>query len=225
MKFKRSFLILFFLLLIFNCQSVSAKLFCEYKNNNGRNIKITVDDGKIDIYNNYGNATAYLQFELNDGDNCPNKIYTSGQNQIYVFNIKPEKPSGVSDSAYDNIYDELTIVSQTTNNKVSCGSGEGMITGIPGKIPELTSFAFTLVQVAVPVILVLLGSLDLFKGMTTQKEDEIKKGQQMFIKRLAIAAIIFFVVIIVKFLISIVSDTNVSNIVSCIDCFISNDCG
>ena len=76
----------------------------------------------------------------------------------------------------------------------------------------------------IPIILVLLGSIDLFKGVTAGKEDEMKKGQQMFIKRLIVGAVIFFVVVIVKFLVSVVADTNVNNIVDCIDCFVSNNC-
>ena len=56
--------------------------------------------------------------------------------------------------------------------KVSCGN----VTEIPAKIPELISFAVTMIQIAVPIILVVMGSMDLFKGITAQKEDEIKKG-------------------------------------------------
>ena len=108
--------------------------------------------------------------------------------------------------------------------KVSCGTGEGMITDIPRKITELTSFAIKLIQVVVPVLLIVMGTIDLFKGITSSKEDEIKKGQQMFIKRLIIGALIFFIVVIVKFVISIIADTNQTNIVDCIDCFISNSC-
>lgn len=105
--------------------------------------------------------------------------------------------------------------------KVACGN----ITGIPQKIPELTSFVVNLIQIAVPIILVLMGSIDLFKGITASKEDEIKKGQSIFIKRLIIAAIIFFVVVIVKFIISLVADsTSGSNISQCIDCFVTNNC-
>ncbi len=104
--------------------------------------------------------------------------------------------------------------------KVSCGN----VTDIPKIIPKLTSLAIAIVQIAVPIILVIMGSLDLFKGITAGKEDEIKKGQQLFVKRLIVGAIIFFVVVIVKFLVSVVADTNVNNIVDCIDCFISNDC-
>jgi len=104
--------------------------------------------------------------------------------------------------------------------KVSCGN----VTDIPRKIPELTSMAITLIQIAVPVILVIMGSIDLFKGITAQKEDEIKKGQQMFIKRLVVGSLIFFVVVIAKLLISVVADTSSTNIIECIDCFLSNSC-
>ena len=102
--------------------------------------------------------------------------------------------------------------------KVSCGN----ITGIPKKIPELTNFFVIIVQVIVPVILVIMGSIDLIKGLTSQKEDEIKKGQQIFIKRLIIGGIIFFVIVIAKFLVSLIAEGSSNNIANCIDCFFSN---
>ena len=112
----------------------------------------------------------------------------------------------------------LPIISVSAVTKVSCGN----VTGIPEKIPELTSFAITVIQIAIPIVLVVMGALDLFKGLSAQKEDEIKKGQQMFIKRLIYAAIIFFVVVIAKLLISVVADSTTSNnIAECIDCFLS----
>ena len=108
-----------------------------------------------------------------------------------------------------------------TMSKVNCGN----ITGIPAKIPELTSFIIKIVYVAAPVILVIMGSIDLFKGLTAQKEDEIKKGQQLFIKRLITAFIIFLIVVLVKLFISIVADSeNSGDITKCINCFIDNDC-
>jgi len=154
----------------------------------------------------------YVDFKSNE---CPKKIYIMDLGFISITNVKPN----IED------FDENILLKSFSNaNKVSCGSGKGMVTGIPSKIPELTSFAITIIQIAVPIILVLMGSLDLFKGITAGKEDEMKKGQQMFIKRLVVGAIIFFVVVIVKFLISIIADTNETNIVDCIDCFVSNDC-
>ena len=108
------------------------------------------------------------------------------------------------------------------NAIVSCGNG--MIKSIPSLIPKVISIAYTIIQVAVPIVLVIMGSLDLFKGIMAQKEDEIKKGQQMFIKRIISAALIFFVFVIVKLVISFVADSSGSSIMECTQCFIENEC-
>jgi hypothetical protein len=103
---------------------------------------------------------------------------------------------------------------------VSCGN----VTGIPEKIPSITRLIMTLIQIAIPVVLAVAGSIDLLKGLTAQKEDEIKKGQQMFIKRLITAALVFFVIAIVKVVISLVADNSneSENIINCVDCFLSD---
>ena len=62
-----------------------------------------------------------------------------------------------------------------------------------------------IIKVAVPVILVILGMLDFAKGVTSGKEDEIKKGQGIFVKRLIAGACVFFVVTIVQLVMSVVS--------------------
>lgn len=101
--------------------------------------------------------------------------------------------------------------------KVSCGN----VTNIPEKVPQFTNYVVNILQIAVPVILVIVGSLDLLKGVMASKEDEIKKGQQIFIKRLIIGVLIFFLVYLVKFVISLVDNsTNSQNIANCIDCFL-----
>ena len=105
--------------------------------------------------------------------------------------------------------------------KVSCGN----VTEIPEQIPKLTSDIMTIIQVLVPVILVIIGTIDFVKSVSSQKEEEIKKGQQMFIKRLIVALLVFCVFVIVKLLISLISDSNDTiNIVDCMECFVNNDC-
>ena len=113
-------------------------------------------------------------------------------------------------------------VAQAANTK-GC---EEILPGIilDTKIPNTVHTIIVVIKIAVPVLLVIFGMLDLFKGIIAQKEDEIKKGQQMFIKRLILGALIFFVIVIVKFAISLVADSSTSNIVECIDCFVDNDC-
>lgn len=91
---------------------------------------------------------------------------------------------------------------------------------IDPKIPNTVHAIIVVIKVVVPVLLVIFGMLDLFKGITAQKEDEIKKGQQLFIKRLISAAIIFFVISIVQLLISFVAGDN-PGIMNCASCFIN----
>ena len=118
------------------------------------------------------------------------------------------------------------VGAETYNNyspaTVSCG--DGLLTGIPNAIPKVLSIAYTIIQIAVPVVLVVTGTLDLFKGITANKEDEMKKGQQIFIKRLIAAALIFFVFVIVKVVVSFVAEGDSTRIMECAECFINNNC-
>ena len=62
--------------------------------------------------------------------------------------------------------------------------------------------------------------VDFLKALTSQKEDEIKKGQQVFIKRLIAGVIVFFVIAVVKFVISSIAGNDSEGIMNCVDCFI-----
>ena len=108
------------------------------------------------------------------------------------------------------------------DSPASCGGG--YVDNIPALLPKVTSTAYTIIQVAVPVVLVIMGMLDLVKCISSQKEDEIKKGQQLLIKRLISAALVFFVFVIVKLLISFVADGTENKIMKCAECFLQNDC-
>ena len=97
-----------------------------------------------------------------------------------------------------------------------CGEALGGV-GIPGQLAHIIALIVLFIQVFVPILLIVWGMLDLGKAVMAQKEDEIKKGQNTFIKRLVAAAILFFVVTIVRFLVSIVGDNDSENITGCID--------
>ena len=105
-----------------------------------------------------------------------------------------------------------------TNVKDSC---DQISSAIDVKLPNMVHTIILVIQIAVPVLLVIFGMIDLFKGMIAQKEDEIKKGQQTFIKRLIAAAIVFFVIVIVKLLIGFVAGKDNDTIMGCANCFIN----
>ncbi len=79
---------------------------------------------------------------------------------------------------------------------------------VPGQIAYLVSIVVKLIQFGVPLLLIVFGMLDLGKAVIASKEDEIKKGQQMFIKRLIAAVIVFFVVAVVKLVVNIAAASN-----------------
>ena len=93
------------------------------------------------------------------------------------------------------------------------------------KIPNVVSTAINVIKIVVPILLVIFGMLDLMKGVTASKEDEIKKGQQIFIKRLISGALVFFVFTIVQLIVSFVADkSDKDNIATCSSCFLTGDC-
>ena len=98
----------------------------------------------------------------------------------------------------------------------TCGSGELKFDGL---IPTVTSTIVLIIQIGVPVLLIIFGMFDLGKAVIAQKEDEIKKGQATFFKRLIAAILVFFVVTIVKLVVQFAAGEQ-SDAVSCIDCFI-----
>ena len=109
-------------------------------------------------------------------------------------------------------------------NIASCDSVLSSTVMIDQKIPEMVHTAVTAIKVVVPILLVIFGSLDLLKGVTAGKEDEIKKGQQIFIKRLIAGVLVFFVFTIVQLIVSFAAGDESQNISSCINCFINNNC-
>ena len=115
----------------------------------------------------------------------------------------------------------VTVVPVYAANVQGCAGALGANVQIDTKFTTITSAIILIIQVAVPIILVILGMMDLMKGVMAQKEDEIKKGQQMFVKRLIAAALVFFVVAIVKLVITFVADDKDGNIINCANCFIN----
>ena len=83
---------------------------------------------------------------------------------------------------------------------------------------ELATFIHNIIlviKIAVPIVLVILGMLDLGKGVVAGKEDEIKKGQSTFVKRLVAGAIVFFMISITQLVISIIDKDSDGDIWTC----------
>ena len=65
----------------------------------------------------------------------------------------------------------------------------------------------------------------LIKAISSQNEDEMKKARSALIKKLIAAAMIFFLVAILQFIVKQVADkSEQSSTEACFDCFINNNC-
>ena len=112
------------------------------------------------------------------------------------------------------------LVSPVLAEDITCKIG-GRSIKIDVKLPDIISLVILILQIAVPVLLVIFGSIDFVKAITSQKDDEIKKGQKTFISRLIAGVIVFFVIAIVKFAISFVAGDESTDVLNCADCFLS----
>lgn len=73
-----------------------------------------------------------------------------------------------------------------------------------------------IIQIAVPVIIILMGTIDLIKAVVAQKDDGVKKAQSILIKRLIYGVIIFFVPVIANFLVNLVGGDTTNQCLTCV---------
>lgn len=185
------------------------------------------DESKYDIISNFDDD--YDQ----DGGLIVDTYYaTYGQGKCKMtgYNADPvvsnsNEPSNEPTDPNSNI---PTVNSNKTldddNTIYFCGSkyaDDAVMRNIPADVPRIIRFIYIFLQVLVPIGIVVVSSIDLFKAISAQKEDDIKKGQQTLIKRIVAAVIIFFVFAIVKLVLSVISD-NSDSIIDCISCFLEN---
>ncbi len=75
---------------------------------------------------------------------------------------------------------------------------------VPPEITKIIGGVITAIQWGVPIVLVIFGSMDMFKAIASQKDEEIKKAQGTLLKRVMYAAIVFLIVPVLGLVIDIV---------------------
>ncbi|MBR3720689.1 MAG: hypothetical protein IKN09_03000 [Clostridia bacterium] len=65
---------------------------------------------------------------------------------------------------------------------------------------------FTLIQIAIPGVLIVLGTIDMFKAMASGDEKKTKESQQKFIRRLIYAVVAFLIPFIIRLVFNFVSN-------------------
>jgi len=99
----------------------------------------------------------------------------------------------------------------------SCTDGTQAAEGII-RIFSLVKSFLTLIQIAVPIGLIIMGTIDFSKAVMASDEDKMKKAQNIFIKRIIYALLVFLVVVIVRFTMNFISGSN-TNVNSWLECW------
>ena len=95
---------------------------------------------------------------------------------------------------------------------------------------QIVSLIVTLIKIAIPIILVLFGMIDLAKAVMSNDEKEMKGAQTKLIKRVVYAVLVFLVFSIVQILVGVLGNTSAdttdksNNVAGCLACFINKDC-
>lgn len=112
---------------------------------------------------------------------------------------------------------------------------QGLGAGIDEVLPNTISTVVNIIKIIVPIFLIVLGMLDMGKAVMTNDEKVMKEAQGRLIKRVVYAIVVFFIVAIVQFLVSILSnngatgtgkleDGKETTCTTCIDCFVNGNC-
>lgn len=73
------------------------------------------------------------------------------------------------------------------------------------------------IRVVVPIILIVIGMIDLAKAVTEKSEDKIKEAQQKLVKRAIAAVLVFLVVSLVSVVMTVVGSNEYEACMECIN--------
>ena len=99
---------------------------------------------------------------------------------------------------------------------------------MPARLPVFTSNLYKVIKVLVPIILIVMGLVDLVHAMMLNDENNMKKSQKKLITRLIAAIAVFLIMSIVQFVFKTINfngDTR-TGFTYCMDCLLNNrSCG
>lgn len=72
------------------------------------------------------------------------------------------------------------------------------------QVMAIVRLIMNVICIAVPIVMIVLGSMDLFKAVTAGKDEEIKKKQSVLIKRVIAGVLVFLVPTIVSVLMNLI---------------------
>ena len=108
------------------------------------------------------------------------------------------------------------VYAEDTTTYMSCGGVKGIPYDIPGVVRTIIEF----IKVGVPILLILIGSIDFFKAVIGD-DKELNKATKKFTSRCISAVSVFFVILLVQLLLKMLG-LGSSGMMECFTCFTSD---
>lgn len=136
-------------------------------------------------------------YTLCKGNNGSCKIYNQHKNKFKLWCSAITKYVSYDDGCLQHCFELNKKIAELENKELEkghCGFSERLILWIANIIRW--------VKYIIPVAVIVLGILDFIKAIAADKEDEMKKAQQRFMRRLIAAALIFIAPFIIGFILN-----------------------
>ena len=81
---------------------------------------------------------------------------------------------------------------------------------LPDQTIQLIANIYTIIKFLVPILIIIMGSIDFLKAVMAQQDDQMKKAQSAFLQKVIAGALVFFVAVIVGWIIKLIADLDTS---------------
>lgn len=145
--------------------------------------------------NNFKSYGAFATNNENEAKKFVNASNQNGEYKAWYLKFKNSNGTKITDEQYySGFVTTETIIDKDATLTCTELFGDK---NKPDSIAYLVDSALKYVRIIVPILVILLGSLDLAKAVIASKEDEMKKAQTTFIKRIILGVVVFFVPVLV----------------------------
>ena len=121
--------------------------------------------------------------------------------------------------------DVFAIKCDNGQDYVACGYGVNAVTGIPTFAPRLISFAIALMRILIPVVLIITGTIEMFKSIISGNQDNIAKGKKKLIGKYVGALLAFFIISFTTNIVKLIARGDEKSVAkACFNCFLNNKC-
>ncbi len=176
---------------------------------------------------------------LTDNLDCSQRA-NRGENAHWVPRAECEglSPDSTRDSINHIDMENPYVTPPSTSNPDNSHSGDGSLSGNSGSTGDETitigfncndsdiksiiktvKTVYNLLRYSVPIILIIMGSIDFLKATIAGKDDEIEKHKKVFMNRLFLAIVIFMLLSIFQLTTNILEHAGVANSNSWVECW------